>query len=351
MAQVVLEGLEKAYGAVKVVKGVDLIIEDGSFVSLLGPSGCGKTTTLRMIAGLEAPTGGRLLIGDEVVSEPGRGIFVPPERRRLGMVFQSYAVWPHKNVRENVAYPLRVAKEVDREARVTEALELVQLGGLGERMPNQLSGGQQQRVALARALVMRPRVLLLDEPLSNLDAHLRVELRQQIASIARRLKMTVVYVTHDQEEALALADQIVVLRGGVIEQAGPPREVYASPQSRFVGGFIGRASFVRGRVSGVVGGAVEVALEEGSSVVVEARGERWEVGALVEVMWRPGWLELDGSGALEGEVEEVVYLGDQQEVRFRLGEGSVKALVDAGVVLEVGARVRWRAREARLFRV
>jgi len=356
MAQVQLEAVVKSYGEVKVVRGVDLTIADGEFVALLGPSGCGKTTTLRMIAGLEAPSGGVLSIGQDVVSAPARGIFVPPEGRRIGMVFQSYAVWPHMSVRENVAFPLKLARPrkpaADMRAAVEKALDMVQLGGLGDRMPNQLSGGQQQRVALARALVMEPRVLLLDEPLSNLDAHLREEMRREIAQIRRRLGVTVVYVTHDQEEALALADRIVVLHRGVIQQVGPPREIYERPANPFVGGFIGKASAVVGVLESLGADALVVAVEGGGHIRVATDAVRMpepvEVGRRVRLLVRPESVTL-GEGGVEGTVEVATYLGTQLELLVTVGAARLRTPVPISRGATVGEAVLVRVTEGHLF--
>ncbi len=235
------------YGAVTAVRGVSFTVAAGEHLTLLGPSGCGKTTTLRAIAGLERPTSGEILLGGMPVFGPG--VNVPAERRGLSMVFQSYAIWPHMSVFDNVAYGLRVRKRPDAEvrARVREALELVQLADFGARSASKLSGGQQQRVALARAFVFSPAVLLFDEPLSNLDAKLRAEMRVELKELQRRLDITSVYVTHDLEEALAISDRIVVMRDGVIEQVGTPGEIYDRPRNTFVADFVGSANVIRGR--------------------------------------------------------------------------------------------------------
>jgi iron(III) transport system ATP-binding protein len=229
MSSVELRGIVKGWNGSPVVRGVDLQIAQGERFTLLGPSGCGKTTILRMIAGLEVPDAGSIRLGDELVA--GEGVLLPPEARRLGMVFQSYAVWPHRNVRDNVAYPLRLRGVADADAQAEAALTKVKLAGMGDRMPGTLSGGQQQRVAVARALAAKPRVLLLDEPLSNLDAALREELGAEIASLAAQEGLTVVMVTHDQSEALALSDRIGVLHSGLLQQVGTPTELYASPKN------------------------------------------------------------------------------------------------------------------------
>lgn len=227
MSSVLLEGLRKSFGDVLVVKDFHLHVAEREFVSLLGASGCGKTTVLRLIAGLEEPDAGRITVGERVVCDAATGAWIPPERRHIGMVFQSYAVWPHMTVFENAAYPLRVLKvpATERRARTLEILELVGLAGLEKRRPAQLSGGQQQRVALARGLVMRPEVLLLDEPLSNLDAKLRVRMRRDIRRIQQVTGFTVVYVTHDQEEAMEISDRIVIMDDGAIVEQGTPEAV------------------------------------------------------------------------------------------------------------------------------
>ena len=249
MSQVEFQSVAKVYpnptsgsptDCVSAVANFSLKISHGEFVSFLGPSGCGKTTTLRMIAGLERNTHGKIFIDSDVVSDPSANVFVPPEKRQVGMVFQSYAVWPHMNVFENVAYPLKLqkkSKDAIRE-KVLKMLELVELTGLDGRMPSQLSGGQQQRVALARGLVMQPRVLLLDEPLSNLDAKLREKMRRDIRHIQKTLSLTVVYVTHDQLEANSMSDRIVLMKAGHIVQIGTPAQLKAQPANAWVSDFI-----------------------------------------------------------------------------------------------------------------
>lgn len=245
MSQVTFENVGKEYGPTTwAVKDFNLRIGDGEFVSFLGPSGCGKTTTLRMIAGLEDNTHGLIRFDQDVVSDPRNKKFVVPEKRNVGMVFQSYAVWPHMNVFENVAYPLKL-KKISREkirADVAEILKIVELSGLEERKPHQLSGGQQQRVALARGLVMRPRILLLDEPLSNLDAKLREKMRRDIRQIQQKFKLTMVYVTHDQKEAFQMSDRVVIMNKGNIEQVGIPSEIRLKPINDFVREFIAEES-------------------------------------------------------------------------------------------------------------
>jgi iron(III) transport system ATP-binding protein len=243
---IALDNLSKSFGALAAVDGATLTAADGELLTLLGPSGCGKTTTLRMIAGLEEPSGGSIRIGERMVYDRARGIDVPAEMRGLGMVFQSYAIWPHMTVAENVAYPLRmrhVARARQREL-VDKVLDLVGLGGLGDKPSPLLSGGQQQRVALARALVFEPALLLLDEPLSNLDAKLREQMRFELRIMQQRVGLTAVYVTHDQEEALTLSDRLVVMNHGEIEQIGTPTDVYEQPATRFVAQFIGKGNMI-----------------------------------------------------------------------------------------------------------
>jgi iron(III) transport system ATP-binding protein len=236
-----VERISKRFGVVRAVADVSLTVADGRLLTLLGPSGCGKTTTLRMLAGLEPNDAGRIVIGDRVVSDPARAVFVPPERREIGMVFQSYAIWPHMTVFANVAYPLEVRRRPTAEVRerVQEALRLMEMTHLADRPATALSGGQQQRVAIARALVFQPRVLLMDEPLSNLDAKLREQMRVELRALQQRLGITTVYVTHDQEEAMVLSDEIAVMHEGHVLQSARPETIYTRPANRTVAAFVG----------------------------------------------------------------------------------------------------------------
>ncbi len=301
-----VRGLTKRFGPVVAVEDFSLAVAAGEILALLGPSGCGKTTVLRIVAGLERPDQGRLLLAGRDATD------WPPERRGVGLVFQSYALFPHLSVGANVAYGLRF-KGGDRKGRVRELLALVGLSGYERRRPHQLSAGQQQRVALARALAPEPRALLLDEPLSALDAALRKDLRAELRGLLGRLGMTALYVTHDQEEALALADRVAVMREGRLEQVAPPEELYAKPRSPFVAAFLGRANLWPGRVVSVDGdrALVEVAGER----ITAERGECRE-GDEVFLFFRPEWVRA-GDGPFTAEIESAEYLGDRWELRAR----------------------------------
>jgi len=303
------ENLTKTFGAVCAVDDVSLDVKPGELFFLLGPSGCGKTTLLRCIAGFDRPDHGRVFIGDEDISD------LPAHRRDTGMVFQGYALWPHMSVRANVAFGLQMRRlprdEIRR--RVDEALELVRMRELADRGPNALSGGQQQRVALARALVVHPRCLLLDEPLSNLDAKLRLEMRSEIRRICREAGLTAVYVTHDQKEALSIADRLAVMNEGRISQVGPPAEVYRRPSSRFTAGFIGETNFVEARIVEVRGNRVVLATPVGQ-LVSEDGAASDAAGTEVVLSVRPEVVRLgpgaDGDNRLTGAVHNTVYLGE-----------------------------------------
>ena len=326
---VVLEDVVKIFaarggsGEVTAVDHVSLEIERGELVTLLGPSGCGKTTTLRLIAGFEFPTKGTILLDGTVINNE------PPHKRDMSMVFQSYAIFPHLSVYENMAYGLKVQRRPKDEVRerVARALDLVELTGLENRAPNQLSGGQQQRVALARALVMEPKVLLMDEPLSNLDAKLREQMRTEIRLIQKRLGITSVYVTHDQVEAMTLSDRIVVMHEGRIEQIGPPPEIYRQPRTRFVADFIGRANFVEATVRDSVNGQLVVEAL-GTTMTVSAPSDAFKEGQSVSLVVRPEMVELEQPEAqVEGTVRIANYLGDVVEYEVEVG-GQLLSLVE-----------------------
>jgi iron(III) transport system ATP-binding protein len=347
MAELKLVNLGKSYGDFKAVYDVNLTVKDGEFVTLLGPSGCGKTTTLRMIAGFTTPTSGTILLDDVAITSTEHRIFLPPEQRDMGMVFQSYAVWPHMNIFQNVAYPLRFKKLSKREMKdkVMQVLALVKLEGLAERMPDQLSGGQQQRVALARALVMEPKVLLLDEPLSNLDAKLRESMRFEIVELQRRIKITVVYVTHDQAEAMSMSDRIVVLHNGVIQQIGTAVEVYQKPANTFVAGFIGLANFIPCTVVEMSGDTARVRLDDGTAdhlLICPIISTHKKAGEKAVVVVRPEYVEVlpyQGSGGTRARVLRQTYLGDKSDVLLELGNVTVRANTLTNISLERGQDV------------
>ncbi len=272
MTELLLQDVSRRYGNALAIDGINLTVSDGEFLTLLGPSGCGKSTTLSAIAGLDQPTGGRISFGDRVLVDAATGSYLPPEARGFGVVFQSYALWPHLTVSDNVGMALKLRKvpAAERRKRIAQALELVELGALADRYPGELSGGQQQRVALARAIVFRPPLLLLDEPLSNLDAQLRQQARIWLKDIQQELGLTTIYVTHDQDEALAMSDRIVVMRGGKVVQLGTPQQIYRDPIHPFAASFIGNANLLKvtGAATAEVG-PCDVALEDGQ--VVRAR--------------------------------------------------------------------------------
>jgi iron(III) transport system ATP-binding protein len=317
-AEVRLNGIGKRYGQVTAVKPLDLVIEGGTLVTLLGPSGCGKTTLLRMIAGLEQATDGRLFIGGKDVT------LLPAGERNVSMVFQSYALFPHMSVLDNVAYGLVSSgfKKRDAHAKAEAALETVGLKGFGTRLPSEMSGGQQQRVAVARALVLEPEVLLFDEPLSNLDARLRRSMREEIRALQQRLGLTVVYVTHDQAEALAVSDKIVVMRNAEIAQAGTPEELYTQPASVFVATFMGEANHVRAEVESIDGPTATVVLG-GERLALPHRGTR---PGPVDLVIRPEAIRISDQGQLSARVSRATYMGSHTEYYFSIAAGELFAV-------------------------
>ena len=329
-----LKGISKWFGDVKAVDRLSLEIEEGSVFTLLGPSGCGKTTTLRMMAGLEWPDEGEIVLKNRTIVSVERRIFVNPEKRNMGMVFQSYAIWPHMTVFKNVAYPLQLRRHSHSEIRkrVLKALELVGLGGLEDRPAPNLSGGQQQRVAIARALVYEPEVLLLDEPLSNLDAKLREQMRLDLKLLQLRLGITVVYVTHDQLEALSLSDEIVVMNHGQVEQYGSARELYDEASTPFVRDFVGKTVLLKGRLRTIKETEMEVEISDLPGAVVHCpnAGMRGlSVGQNVFLSVRPEDVEvgddLDGGqgNLLPGVVETALFVGERSECQIRVGQQSI----------------------------
>lgn len=320
MVRITVEHAVKTFGDVRALDDVSLAIEKGELFFLLGPSGCGKTTLLRMIAGFYFPDGGRILFDDRDVS------LTPPHLRNTGMVFQNYALWPHMSVCENLTFGLEMhnVSEKEREERALSALEMVQMQDYAERSPNQLSGGQQQRVALGRALVLEPDVLLLDEPLSNLDARLRLEMRDQIARIHEELDLTMVYVTHDQAEALSMADRMAIMQRGKIGQLGAPRDVYHRPQSRFVADFIGETNLISGKVTDISDGQIRVETALGN--IVSVLDADVEVGDAVECSIRPEHVRVTVEGGVDNviraDVLRVFFLGNHEQYFFKLANGA-----------------------------
>jgi putative spermidine/putrescine transport system ATP-binding protein len=345
MARLEIEHLTKRYGDFVAARDVTLTVEEGEFLVLLGPSGCGKTTTLRMVAGFVDPSEGTVRLGGRDITH------LPPWQRNTGLVFQSYALFPHMTVNQNVAFALEMRKvpKPDVAPRVAEALSLVRLGHLGDRFPRQLSGGQQQRVALARALVFRPDILLLDEPLSNLDAKLREEVRVEIRSLQRDLGITTVMVTHDQEEALTIADRLVVMNEGRVRQIGSQRDLYERPADRFVAGFVGRGSFLDGAMAGpglfrTVGGLDIACAGQGSgTAMLGLRPERVHVAPEA------------AENRFEATVEFVSYLGGLIELHCRLNatDRVIAQMVNTGqtVIPHVGDRIAvgWSAQASFVF--
>ncbi len=324
-----IRGLNKNYYSegkrIAALADIDLTIPANRIFTLLGPSGCGKTTLLRCIVGLEMPDSGEIAIGGELVYSSEKGVYLPPEKRGLGMVFQTYAIWPHMNVFDNVAYPLQTRKvpEDETRRRVEKTLHFVQLDGFENRPATKLSGGQQQRVALARALVAEPKVILFDEPLSNLDAKLREETRKELRSFLTELKITAVYVTHDRIEALSLSDTVAVMKSGRIVEMGTPRQIYFATDRRFVADFIGRANFIEGTVAGIDDGWLRIDSAIGPIACEKRDGA--PPGTAVTVCVRPEFIRTlpgdqpAGQNVFRGTVESLVFVGDAYEGEIRIG--------------------------------
>ncbi len=338
MVEVKLEGITKKFGDVTAAGNVNLTIDDGEFFTLLGPSGCGKTTTMRVIAGLEYPDAGKVIFDGKDVTQ------LPSFKRNTGMVFQNYALWPHMKVSDNIAYGLNVRKTPKNETKrlVEETLELVQLGGLGDRFPSQLSGGQQQRVALARVLVINPAVLLLDEPLSNLDAKLRVEMREEIKDLQKKLGITTIYVTHDQEEAMTISDRIAVQNLGLVRQVGTPHEIYNYPVDIFIATFIGRGTILEGQVR-VVDDKARVMVSGKIICGVDTSSNLSDGDAAMCVM-RPENFTLEDPGeaanSLEGTVEWAAFIGPYKEVKLNVEGRTVLVDVPPETQTGIGNKLR-----------
>ena len=321
MAELKLSHIYKKFGKVVAVGDFNIDVADGEFISFLGPSGCGKTTTLRMIAGFDKPTEGIITIGDREVSNADKGFFLAPEKRGIGMVFQSYAVWPHMNVVDNVGYPLKIQNvpKEERLKRVMNMLELVHLKEYAERFPNQLSGGQQQRVALARALVAQPGLLLLDEPLSNLDAKLRESMRFEISAIQKELGITVIYVTHDQSEAMTMSDRIVVMSMGKVQQIGKPYDIYTNPANQMVADFIGLVNFIPAIAKG------DRIFMQGSENISFPNPKQIAGNAVLAV--RPENITISKTGGMvEGVMHHRFYMGDSVDYRIKVKEQFIRVI-------------------------
>ena len=329
---------------IRAAQDVSFEVPQGKLFTLLGPSGCGKTTTLRSIAGLERPQSGEITVGGQTIYSARDGVFIPPNQRGLGMVFQSYAIWPHMTVYDNAAFPLQVSKRSiprkQMQDRVHRVLKVVALDDMADREATKLSGGQQQRLALARALVMEPPLLLLDEPLSNLDAKLRERMRFELKRLQRELSITTVYVTHDQSEALALSHSIAVMNGGRIEQLGSPREVYERPRNQFVADFIGTTNFIKGSVkAGDGAGFYRIDSEIGQ---LKARGvDSLKAGEEVMLSIRPEDIELserrqDGENTYDAVVDQKVFLGEFVDFQVRIGARSVQSRAHPSLRTRVG---------------
>ena len=340
MARLQLKDVYKSFNQTDVITGIDLDIEHGEFVVFVGPSGCGKSTLLRMIAGLETISSGELWIGDELCND------VHPGDRGIAMVFQSYALYPHMSVYDNIGFNMKVtgvARDV-RDAKIKNAARILQMEHLLDRKPSQLSGGQRQRVAIGRAIVREPRVFLFDEPLSNLDAALRVDTRMELAKLHQELGATMVYVTHDQVEAMTLADKIVVLNGGVVQQVGTPIELYQRPANRFVAGFIGspKMNFIPVEVSGIGTNSLKVRSSDVSEFEVPAATAGTKVGDKLTLGIRPQELRLAADGPITGTVAVVERLGSETIVNGDLVDGStILAVLDGDRPLDIGSSVQF----------
>jgi len=350
-----IQSLYKTFDRVVAVNRIDLDINEGEFFTLLGSSGCGKTTTLRMVGGLEKPDGGAIYLGDRCLVSAQKNVFIKPEKRDMGMVFQSYALWPHMTVFENVAYPLKLrgASRSEMRTKVADILALVGLEGLEDRPTPALSGGQQQRVALARALVFSPRVLLLDEPLSNLDAQLREEMRRELKSLQQRVRVTVMFVTHDQIEALSLSDRIAIMKFGELEQVGTPEEVYYKPATPFVRDFLGKTFLLAGKVGAVSDRHVHVEVQgigasslilERNHVISSANGFP-TVGQAAMVAIRPEKISLSDSrsvghpNVVQGTLHAAQFLGDRYEYTVTLGSETRVIVSPAAQNLKPGEKI------------
>jgi len=347
MPEITVAGLVKTFGDQRALDHVDFNVGDGELFTLLGPSGCGKSTTLMSIAGFQHPEEGRIRVGDVAVFDAAKRLALAAEHRNLGIVFQSYAVWPHMTVYENLAFPLKVRrlKRAGIRSRIAETLELVEMTPYEKRYPHELSGGQQQRVALARALVYSPSVLLLDEPFSNLDAKLRIRARAWVKDLQHRLGLTTIFVTHDQDEALSMSDRIAVMSAGEIQQIGVPEDVYHRPANRFVAEFVGRVNLFEGVVAGVDGGEAVLEIDGSARRLTVRAAEGARVSDRVTVVVRPeamtllanGDASVNGTNTWDADVHSTAFLGDHYE--YELEAGAVKLIAQTSRPVD-GSRIK-----------
>ena len=347
MKNICVTGLSKAFGKTPAVDAIDFEVPAGSLVTLLGPSGCGKTTTLRLIAGLEKPDAGEVRVGERVLTSTAHGVFVAPDKRHMGMVFQTYAIWPHMSVFENVAFPLRErrVRAAEIRERVMAMLQTLGLEGFHDRPAPLLSGGQQQRVALGRALVADPDVLLLDEPFSNLDARLREDMRLELKEMQQRVGVTTLFVTHDQAEAMILSDRVFVMNAGRIAQDGSPRQIYEQPRTRFVMDFLGQVDHVDARVVRTPDGVCVARLDgvPGARPVPLATDQSWQDGEPVVLALRSSDVRvcaIDGNGSWQGTILSTMYLGERVEYVVKLGTAHVRASGPVTDSFSAGATVQ-----------
>lgn len=343
MSVLKVENLSKRFGQVQAVADVSFEVQDGEVLSLLGPSGCGKTTTLRCLAGFEMPDSGKIYLDERDIST------LTPEQRGIGMVFQNYALWPHMTVYGNLAFGLQI-RQIERQEineRIKKVLSMVRLSGYEDRYPRQLSGGQQQRIAMARALVIEPDIMLLDEPLSNLDAQLREEMRFEFIELQRKLGITAIYVTHDQAEAMVISDKIIILNQGKVVQMGTPKEIYTSPKNRFVAGFIAVTSFIEGTVSALEKEDL-VFIKTDDNIVIQGFKANMKVGDKVTLALRTNTIHLitedseqnDRRNIFEGKILQASYLGDIVDYRIKMGKWTLRTDSSAKVSYQVGDQVK-----------
>lgn len=347
MPSIKVVNLVKRFGSVTAVNRVSFQIESSEVVTILGPSGCGKSTILRLIAGLEKPDEGEIEIADELMTSVSKGVYDPPEKRHVGMVFQSYAIWPHMTLFNNIAFPLKrkgMSKEEIKE-RVTRIINLVKLQGLEDRYPSQVSGGQQQRAALARALAYEPKTLLLDEPLSNLDARLRDQMRLELRNMLRPLEISALFVTHDQLEAITLSDRVLVMNNGEIIEEGPPRQLYSTPKTKFVAEFMGSLNFIPGKIAMKDSSSGRVTVETSEGGLLASFAEELEIGEQVMLSVRPENIKITSSrpdekvNVLEGRIKDIVFQGKTLGCEIALKEYVLKAEIHSAATLKQGDKV------------